>query len=91
MLAELLGHADVAGLLASLPQRPINFDPADMERADPAQGWLITNICQRLESEPAGDPLPDGSWEIARQLMRGYEFADPSIVRAHYDRDAPLE
>jgi uncharacterized protein (UPF0548 family) len=32
-----------------------------------------------------------GSWEIARRLMRGYEFADPSIVRATYDPDEPLE
>ena len=90
MLAELLGRADVPGLLAGLPQRPINFDPADMERADPAQGWRTTNLCQRLEPEPPGEPLADGSWEIARALMRGYEFADPSIVRAHYDPDVPL-
>ena len=36
-------------------------------------------------------PLPRGSWEIARWLMSGYEFADPSIVRAYYDADIPLE
>jgi uncharacterized protein (UPF0548 family) len=35
--------------------------------------------------------LADGSWEIARRLIRGYEFADPSLVRAHYDPDRPLE
>ena len=23
-------------------------------------------------------------------MLQGYEFADPSLVRAHYDRDAPL-
>jgi uncharacterized protein (UPF0548 family) len=36
-------------------------------------------------------PLAMGSWEIARRLMSGYEFADPSIVRAYYDGDIPLE
>ncbi len=30
-------------------------------------------------------PRPRRSCEIARRLMRGYEFADPSIVRAFYD------
>jgi uncharacterized protein (UPF0548 family) len=36
-------------------------------------------------------PVEEGSWEIARRLMSGYEFADPSIVRAYYDPDVPLE
>jgi uncharacterized protein (UPF0548 family) len=36
-------------------------------------------------------PLDDGSWQIARRLMSGYEFADPSIVRAYYDPAVPLE
>jgi uncharacterized protein (UPF0548 family) len=35
--------------------------------------------------------VPDGSWEVAGRLIRGYEFADPSLVRAHYDPDRPLE
>jgi uncharacterized protein (UPF0548 family) len=32
-----------------------------------------------------------GSFEIAQELMRNYEFADPSIVRAVYHSDQPLE
>ena len=36
-------------------------------------------------------PLAAGSWQIARRLMSGYEFADPSIVRAYYDPTIPLE
>jgi uncharacterized protein (UPF0548 family) len=35
-------------------------------------------------------PVDEGSWEIAGRLLRGYEFADPSIVRAFYNRDQPL-
>ena len=34
--------------------------------------------------------MHQGSWEIAGRLIRGYEFADPSVVRAFYDTDAPL-
>ncbi len=36
-------------------------------------------------------PVDAGSWQIARRLMSGYEFADPSIVRAYYDPTIPLE
>ena len=86
----LRGEPDIERALADLASRPINFDVAAMERADPAQGWNVTDVCQTLEPEPPGPPLPDGSWEIARRLMRGYEFADPSIVRAYYDPDVPL-
>ncbi len=46
---------------------------------------------RRCPAEPPGDARPSGSWEIARRLMRGYEFADPSIVRAYYDPDVPLQ
>ena len=86
----LRGEPNLERALAKLQSRPINFDVADLERADPAQGWSITDVCQALEAEPPGPPLPDGSWEIARRLMRSYEFADPSIVRAYYDPDVPL-
>jgi uncharacterized protein (UPF0548 family) len=35
-------------------------------------------------------PLPDGSFDVARRLVEDYEMADPAIVRASWDRDAPL-
>jgi uncharacterized protein (UPF0548 family) len=56
-----------------------------------AGGWEVTDLCQRLPDEPPGPPVDGGSWEVARRLMRGYEFADPSIVRAYYDPRRPLE
>ena len=88
---SLLGPPRVRRRLAALSGKPLNFDPASLEHASPATGWTITDLCQALPSEPPGAPIEGGSWEIARLLMRGYEFADPSIVRAFYDRDAPLE
>jgi uncharacterized protein (UPF0548 family) len=78
-------------LLAELPARPLNFDPGALAHAGPRDGWKVTELCQALPDEAAGPPSPDGSWEIARRLMRSYAFADPSIVRAYYDRTAPLE
>jgi uncharacterized protein (UPF0548 family) len=68
---------------------PVNFDPAGEH--SPAGGWHVDDLCQPMPSEPPGEPVEGGSWEIARRLMRGYEFADPSIVRAMYDPDEPLE
>jgi hypothetical protein len=89
--SSLLGHPRVRRRLAALPNKPLNFDPASLEHASPATGWTITDLCQALPSEPPGAPIEDGSWQIARRLMRGYEFADPSIVRAYYDPEAPLQ
>ena len=77
--------------LADLARKPLNFDLASLAAASPRSGWTITELCQPLPAEPPGMPVEDGSWQIARQLMSGYEFADPSIVRAYYDPDVPLE
>jgi uncharacterized protein (UPF0548 family) len=69
----------------------LNFDPEHCEQHVPENGWHVDDLCKRLPPEAPGPPVEGGSWEIARRLMRGYEFADPSIVRASYDPDEPLE
>ena len=89
--STLLGPPRVRRRLAALPDKPLNFDPASLQHASAATGWTITDLCQTLPAEPPGQPTADGSWQIARRLMRVYEFADPSIVRAYYDPEAPLE
>ena len=89
--SPLLGSARVQRRLAELPHRSLNFDPEALADASPATGWTVTDLCQPLPGEPPGSPTRDGSWEIARRLMSGYEFADPSIVRAYYDPEVPLE
>jgi uncharacterized protein (UPF0548 family) len=87
----LLGPPKVQRRLAELSSAGLNFNPAELRHADPTDGWVITDICQPLAEEPPGMPLERGSWRIATRLMRGYEFADPSIVRAYYDPDLPLQ
>lgn len=69
----------------------INFDPPEGGWPAAGQGWNFDERVQTLPAEQPGPPEPEGSWELARRLMRGYEFADPSIVRATYDPEAPLE
>ncbi len=88
---SLLGPPRVRRMLAELSHRGLNFDLGSLERADRASGWNFTDLRQPLPGEPRGAPAPKGSWEIARRLMRGYEFADPSIVRAYYDPSVPLQ
>ncbi len=77
--------------LRRLQATPVNYDPSTLDLQHPPAGWNVDDRCQPLASEPAGDPVPAGSWETAKRLISGYEFADPSLVRAYYDRDAPLD
>jgi uncharacterized protein (UPF0548 family) len=56
-----------------------------------SRGWHVDAWSQRLADEAPGDPAPGGSWEIARRLMADYRMADPEIVRARWNPDAPLE
>jgi uncharacterized protein (UPF0548 family) len=82
---------EVERRLEALARAPVNYDPETLDLDHPPDGWHLDDRCQPLPSEPPGEPVPGGSWEIARRLIQGYEFADPSLVRAHYDHDAPLE
>lgn len=87
---RLLGPPGVRRKLAALAHAEVNFDLARLKDATPAGGWEINDLCQPLAAEPPGMPVKGGSWETARRLMRGYEFANPSIVRAFYDPAKPL-
>jgi uncharacterized protein (UPF0548 family) len=55
-----------------------------------SERWHRDALSQELPGEPPGDPVPGGSWEVARRLVTGYRMADPAIVGADWDRDAPL-
>jgi uncharacterized protein (UPF0548 family) len=87
----VMGPPSVRRKVAELAAKSLNFNLDELTDATPATGWTVTDLCQPLPSEPPGMPVPRGSWDIARRLMRGYEFADPSIVRAYYDPRVPLK
>lgn len=76
--------------LADLADRPLNFDPAELDGAGEETGWHVDDYRRVLAPEPPGDPLPEGSFAIACRLLREYAFADPSLVRAVYDPDTQL-
>ena len=77
--------------LAALPGRAFNFDPDAAEPRVGDAGWQLDDFSQTLPSEAPGEPVAGGSFEIARDLLRGYSFADPAVVRPHYDPSVPLE
>ncbi len=81
-----LGNPEVRRVLNELHGKGLNFD---LEKRDGE--WLTDAYCQPLPPEPPGPPVPGGTWEVAQRLMRDYEFADPSMVRAVYHADRPLE
>lgn len=76
--------------LDELSRKSVNYDTTALDLQRPPSGWRVDDRFRALPGEPPGMPVEEGSWEIAGRLIRGYEFADPSIVRAFYDRDAPL-
>ncbi|HEY2318882.1 MAG TPA: DUF1990 family protein [Solirubrobacteraceae bacterium] len=87
----MIGRPSIGRRLAALAGTPVNYDSGALDLERPPPGWNVDRRCQPLPGEPSGEPVPDGSWEIACRLIRGYEFADPSLVRAHYDPERPLE
>jgi uncharacterized protein (UPF0548 family) len=82
---------DARRILDQLHDKQLNFEPGVRSGFGPENGWLVDDYCQPLPSEEPGPPETGGSWEAARRILGDYEFADPSIVRAVYHADQPLD
>lgn len=82
---------DPRSALAELRRRKLNFDPSQSETYTPENGWRRDDVRRALPSERPGEPEPDGTWEKARRIARDYDFAQPSVVQAFFDRDQRLE
>jgi uncharacterized protein (UPF0548 family) len=67
--------------LRGLREKGLNFEPRPVEEYTPARGWHADALSQ---------PLPRGSWEVARRLVEAYCMADPALVQVMWDHDAPL-
>jgi uncharacterized protein (UPF0548 family) len=78
----------IAKRLSALRALPVNFDP-DAPHPE-SDGWRIDQYREALPSEPPGPPVDGGPFQIAQTLLRDYRIADPRMVRAYYDEDAPL-
>ena len=89
-------RADVASRharkrLDGLALRSVNFDASRISEYTPAAGWHVDDLVEPLPHEIPGPPASDGTWHLAKRLMVDYQLADPGVVRAVYDHDAPLE
>jgi uncharacterized protein (UPF0548 family) len=88
---RLLGDPRAREALDALHRIPVTFDPGEHAQLGNGDGWRIDDYCTPLPAELPGPPQRGGSWRVAQQLMRDYEFADPRILRAVYHPDRPLE
>ena len=91
MAGTLLRKVDEAAVVAGLRGRPVNYDPARAPAGDRPDGhWHVDSSASLIGSEPPGDPVPGGPWEMACLLVSRYEFADDRILRAVYRSDQDL-
>jgi uncharacterized protein (UPF0548 family) len=90
-LERLLGYRDEPRTVHDLRGRGYNFDPRRLRELIAEEHWHHDDRRQPLPPEPPGEPVPGGSFERARALMRDYAFAEGSAVHAIFEADAPLE
>lgn len=58
---------------------------------DREHGWREEFFEEVVGREAPGLPEPGGLWERARHAVEQFEFSEPRIMVAHFDRDAPVE
>ncbi|MCW2949820.1 MAG: hypothetical protein JWN41_833 [Thermoleophilia bacterium] len=83
-------HARALHRLSLLHDAPLNFEPPTTDIFADAVGWRIDAYRQPLPAEMPGQPQSGGSWELARECVTHYEFADPSLIRAVYNPEQAL-
>ena len=82
-------EATMKRYLADLEHRSVSFE-ADPNEMDANSGWTVDGAEKELAVEPPGPPVPDGAFERARQGLINYDFSDPTIVKGHFDPEAPF-
>jgi uncharacterized protein (UPF0548 family) len=88
---RLLGYPGEPRTVADLHARGYNFDPRRLHELVAEEHWHHDDYRQPLPSEPPGEPVPSGTFEVAQALMRDYAFAEGSAVRAISQQDGRLE
>jgi uncharacterized protein (UPF0548 family) len=76
---------------ADLHGRDVNFEPIGWDHAASDPAWQVDQQHTPLPAEAPGPPQAGGPFEVARDLLRSYEVADPALVRAVYDAAAPFD
>jgi uncharacterized protein (UPF0548 family) len=76
--------------LATLAARQVNFDATRIDAYLADASWRVDDLVEPLPNEGSGPPAEGGSWRVARRMLTEYQLADPAVVTAVYDREAPL-
>jgi uncharacterized protein (UPF0548 family) len=69
----------------------LNFDITKTEEFTEKNGWRIDEYGIGLPSEPPGEPIPGGSWELAKEIIGNYEFPDPLLITGIFAPDIPIK
>ena len=72
-------------------QAQVNYDPDRQHEYTEAQGWRFDDYSVELPPEPPGPPVEGGSWRVAQEVVRNYEFPDPGLVTGIFVPDDPLD
>lgn len=80
----------LADRFAAAEKLNLNLDPASLAARSAADGWRVDHYETLLPSEPPGDPLADGSWSAACDVLRDYDFPDPRLITGIYVGDRPF-
>ncbi len=72
-------------------QAQVNYDPNRQHEYTEAHGWRFDEYSVELPPEPTGAPVEGGSWRVAREVIRNYEFPDPELVTGIFIPDDPLD
>jgi uncharacterized protein (UPF0548 family) len=83
-------NGEIDPRLTSLAARNVNFDASRIDAHLADDSWQVDDMIEPLPHEGSGPPSERGSWETARDTMVNYQLADPGVVTAIYDRNAPL-
>jgi uncharacterized protein (UPF0548 family) len=67
-----------------------NFPETSTEEMTRAAGWRLRESEALVARESPGRPLRAGPFARAKDVITGFAFSDPSIVRAHFDARQPL-
>lgn len=77
--------------LAHYRKQPINFVRPALDERTQGNGWRLHDRQIALQAEPMGEPIRNGSWELAQKALLTYDFADKSLLEAVFDPQEPLE
>ena len=77
--------------LEALGHLGYNYDDTHKETFTDRLGWKVDQYGSHLEDEPPGEPLLDGPFVRAKDILQAYRFPPPSIIKGIFRPELALE